>query len=153
MAKKVWKYTKNSTPGSAQNAGNEAAHAPRIVFLANGTTVAAGQRIGEACDGVDSSTLHDPLSLQTNVPLPLTAPPSGGGQEVGNQVTDHPWSPWSGTEASNFQLDFDWALHDMFDFAMPNVFRDPLAWQYLQMANDEENNATGPDYGYANTCV
>jgi hypothetical protein len=153
MTKKVWRYTKNSTLGSAQVRSHEAAHTPRIVFMANGTAVTAGERMEEPCSGAANTPLHDPLSTRANVPLPLDAPPSEGGQGVESQMDDHSWPPLSGAEASVFQSDFDWALHDMFDFSMPNVFRDPLAWQHLQMTSNDESNVTGGEYGYSNAYI
>jgi hypothetical protein len=45
---------------------------------------------------------------------------------------------WPGINASYFQLDkvFD----DLFDYGMPNVFRDPTTWQFTNISNDETNS-------------
>lgn len=53
---------------------------------------------------------------------------------------------WPGIHASYSQLDT--AFHDLFDYGMPNVFRDPATWEFLHMANDEEC-AVGSEFQFS----
>lgn len=50
--------------------------------------------------------------------------------------------PWE-TTASYTQLDA--AFHDLFDYGMPNVFRDPTTWEFLNAANEEASPIAGSD--------
>ncbi|KAH8171530.1 fungal specific transcription factor [Sarocladium implicatum] len=48
-----------------------------------------------------------------------------------------------GSGTSYTQLDT--AFHDLFDYGMPNVFRDPTTWEFLHVAN-EDGSPNGSDF-------
>lgn len=87
-------------------------------------------------------------SSPTMVPRPTTSmslnavvTPSQGLTEQPSFERQLPQSWGMGT--SYTQLDT--AFHDLFDYGMPNVFRDPTTWEFLHVAN-EDSSPNGSDF-------
>lgn len=50
---------------------------------------------------------------------------------------EQPIEAFGGLDGSLSQLDM--AFHDLFDFSLPNAFRNPTTWEYFNMANEESS--------------
>lgn len=61
---------------------------------------------------------------------------------VDGEVPFQPIENWQAIDASYLQLDR--AFGELFDYGMPNVFRDPTTWEYL--VPNEEASSVGSDF-------
>ena len=119
------------------------------------TSTSKGNERGQAESGkedakieplIQSSSIvqqqNDPTNLGALMPTPISQvdPTFDGAQgtdtgDFQKQLT----GDWPGADPSYTQLDT--AFHDLYDYGMPNVFRDHATWEFLHVGNDEECSA------------
>lgn len=140
MAKGLLEYTKSSETGQDTVTAYPFTDVPRTVFKANGTTTVAGYRVTEG-SMIGASVPTPPLSVTSGMPLPMqSSNVNVSGQMIGS---------FPGNSGLGVQL--GWDFHDMFDYGMPNVFRDPVSWEDTQMTNGEKEavgSFPSPDLTY-----
>lgn len=119
MAKRVLKHITNIGPDDTND--STARKVPKMILKPNGTFVPDGQRSEEGFMVGNFSAIQEPFpSIHANG-LPATELPSVVSPDIRGQMTE---LPWSGVDGLNYP--FEWVINDMFDFGMPNLFRDPM---------------------------
>lgn len=130
MVKRLCKHVRASTLNTERYGSNTANQTPRMVLRANGTTGSVNQSI------TDNGTMQRTQPLPTDALALAGVPLENAGPAPAETTESWSESGW-GPDVSNFQL--DWAIQDMFDYGMPNVFRDPMTWNYSQMMGEDNN--------------
>jgi hypothetical protein len=94
-------------------------------------------------DVASSSEAHMiPFSIPTNRELPFQEEQIVPLSDPNSHREQRPDGPWPACGSSFSQLDR--AFNDMFDYRMPNVLRDPTAWEFLPLGtSDEESLSVG----------
>ncbi|KAK7422568.1 hypothetical protein QQX98_001591 [Neonectria punicea] len=124
LAKRLWRVL---TKSGALNARAQGTSEEAVPTEAEGNwAMADGRSSMEASSG----TL-DKTPIQTGQGATRQAP-SDNYQDSNFQLIQS----WPGMDASYFQLDR--AFHDLFDYSMPNVLRDPTTWNFASVVSDEE---------------
>lgn len=91
--------------------------------------------------------LRSPGTSMTT-PAQVAQPPHAQMAEASPSFQGQLIESWPEIDASYSQLDT--AFHDMFDYGMPYVFRDPATWDFLHTTNSEDG-ATGGEYQFPST--
>ncbi|KAL0932486.1 uncharacterized protein CTRU02_213439 [Colletotrichum truncatum] len=102
----------------------------------HGTAVSAVSRPLEIAPEGRNETVH---ILQPTTPIPCLVDSSQtlhqeNGAGIDQLVQLQPGDSWENFDVSYTQLDR--AFHDMFDDGMPDVFRDPAAWDFIEVPNE-----------------
>lgn len=118
MAKRLLKHVMSLGPGGTGRW--DVMRAPKAALTSNGTSTDIDER-SESFAMCNTSSSQESFSPVHRNGLLVTEPLENGSQNTQEQMTE---LSWSDMEASFFP--YEWAIQDMFDFGMPNIFRDPM---------------------------
>jgi hypothetical protein len=116
MTKRLLKHL--ATQGRDGNSGSTTALNHAMVLKANGTSVPVGESSEQSFTVSNTSPAQQampPVYMNESL-VPQMSP-----DETQCQAAD---LSWSDIDISSFP--FDWTINDMFDFGMPNIFRDHI---------------------------
>lgn len=119
MAKRLLKHV--TSMGSGGSNGSETTQACQGILKANGPSILAGEQPDRLFTMSNLSSVQEPFPPGHPNGSLATMPTANGRQDMHDQIAD---LPWPGMESSTFP--FDWAIQDMFDFGVSNIFRDPM---------------------------
>lgn len=116
MTKRLLKHL--TTQKRDRNSGSTTVLNHGMVLKANGTSVPVGESSEQSFSITNTSPAQQaiPPAYMNGSLVPRMSP-----DETQCQVTD---LSWSDMDISSFP--FDWTINDMFDFGMPNIFRDHI---------------------------
>lgn len=116
MTKRLLKHL--AAQGQDGNSGSTISLSHGMVLKANGTSVPVGESSEQSCTLINTSPAQQPIPpvYMNGYVIPQMSP-----DETQCQLAD---LSWSDMDVSSFP--FDWTINDMFDFGMPNIFRDHI---------------------------
>ncbi|KAK7426445.1 hypothetical protein QQZ08_007040 [Neonectria magnoliae] len=125
LAKRLWRVL---TKSGALNSRAQSTSEEAVPMEAEAAWVIADGRSSMEASG---GTLDKTTPVQRGQGATQQVP-SDNYQDSEVQLTQS----WPGMDASYFQLDR--AFHDLFDYSMPNILRDPTTWNFANVASEED---------------
>jgi hypothetical protein len=135
LTKRLWTLTKNGATNRSSSMSNGLSRINHLPSTETSTDdvqpcVGLGQRVSHSHEPARTSigvqeTMHANMGVHT-------AHLSHNSQDFQRQLIE----AFPETDVSFFHIDR--AFHDLFDYGMPHIFRDPSTWEILQATSDEE---------------